>query len=114
MVYKEFKTAAIEGVVGGKGLVDFTYLAEGELLGKHKVRAFNLVTVRPGSEIGCHTHKGESEISYILDGKANIQIDGKEVEAEKGTLAYCASGHSHSIANYGDEPLKIIALVIFD
>lgn len=114
MIIKNFKQQSEEHVVGGKGTVDFTYLAEGRMLGKNKVRAFNIVSIRPGSSIGCHCHQGESEISYFLLGRGKVILDQEEHEVKAGDLGYCPSGHSHSIENTGDEDLKIIALVIYD
>ena len=114
MIYTNFRSASMNDVVGGRGPVDFLYLAEGQLLGEHKVRAFNLVTIHPGSEIGYHTHEGESELSYILDGEASIRTENGIQIAGKGDLAFCPSGSAHSIANHGDTPLQIMALVIYD
>ena len=66
-----------------------------ELNGKGRV--FAHTTVAPHSGIGYHVHTGDTEIYYVLSGKAE----------------YTPSGTGHGIINTSDEPLDIIALIIY-
>ena len=49
-----------------------------------------------------------------LKGKGIFNDDGVETEVGEGDVMYTGPGHSHGLANAGDEDLVISALVIFD
>ena len=77
-------------------------------------RLYNIVTFPPHCSIGYHQHINESETYYILKGKGIFNDDGIETEVGEGDVMYTGPGHSHGLANAGDEDLVISALVIFD
>ena len=67
--------------------------------------------LEPDSSIGLHTHETNSEIIYIISGKADlIYDDGTEV-IEAGGCHYCPMGHTHSLMNKGDCDLVFFAVV---
>ncbi|OVE79533.1 hypothetical protein BVY01_02255 [bacterium I07] len=56
-----------------------------------------------------HDHD-ESEIFYILEGKAEIHLNGKtRIIGEKSSF-YCPAGSSHGIRNAGDKPLEYLVI----
>ena len=67
--------------------------------------------LEPGASIGFHKHETDSEIIYILSGKANFLYDGETEEITAGGCHYCPKGHSHSMINNGDENLIFFAVV---
>ena len=67
--------------------------------------------LEPGSSIGFHSHETNSEIIYIISGKADFLYDSGKEEASAGECHYCPKGHSHSMINNGSEDLVFFAVV---
>ena len=67
--------------------------------------------LEPGSTIGLHTHETNSEIIYIVSGKADFIYDDSTESVGAGGCHYCPKGHSHSMINNGNEDLIFFATV---
>jgi mannose-6-phosphate isomerase-like protein (cupin superfamily) len=72
---------------------------------------FNLsvITVKPhreGPEI--HTHSGEDDSFYILDGELTFTVDGEEVVAGPGTFVLVPPGVPHTFANRSDDVARFV------
>ena len=67
--------------------------------------------LEPGSSIGFHAHETNSEIIYIISGKADFLYDDGTEEAVSGECHYCPKGHSHSMINNGTQDLVFFAVV---
>lgn len=65
----------------------------------------------PGATIGLHTHEGNCEMIYILEGKGTVLMDGEYEDVSSGVCHYCPEGHSHSLINNSDAALKFFAVV---
>jgi len=50
-------------------------------------------------------------INYILEGKGTILLDGKEIPAEKGTIAYIPPNAKHQFLNVQNGPFHFICIV---
>ncbi len=98
----------------GNGEIVVRHLLNGEQQMKKSGRVFAHTTVFPGSKIGFHNHSQESETYYILSGTALLSDNGKEVKLTKGDVAYTPPGEGHSIEAIGDEPVEMIALIIYN
>ena len=98
-------------VRGGNGEVIFRELLAREHFHGHG-RLFSMLTLEPGCLIGWHVHEAESEVCWILRGKARYNDNGKKVTLFPGDTAYCPSGQGHQIENIGKEPLEFIALIV--
>ena len=84
-----------EHMKGGNGTVEvIRVLDAGEYESPLKLIA--KLVLRPGSSLGYHTHEGEEEIIHVLSGTA---------------ACICLSGHGHSIACAGEEPLTAYAVI---
>ncbi len=68
-------------------------------------------TLPPGATIGKHTHKGDSEIIYILSGTGEVFYDGDIIPLEAGQCHYCPKGHTHSLINNSEADLVFFAVV---
>lgn len=53
----------------------------------------------PASSIGRHTHHGESEIYYVLEGTAVVTENNQDKMLHAGDAAVCTDGQTHSIKN---------------
>ena len=106
MLYKkasEMKPTPIPHCMGGEGTVMMERLldAPAEMLGKG--RAY----VR-------HTLEHEMESMVIVSGRAVHIINGEEQILEKGDIIAAMPGDTHQIACLGDEPLVLIAQVLYE
>ncbi len=79
-----------------------------------KGRALNHITILPGSGIGYHEHSGDSEIYYILSGQGEYSDNGRIVTVGAGDVTFCPDGEGHSLMAVGEEPLELIALILYE
>lgn len=117
MLYRkasDLSKAPIEHCMGGTGTVMMERLldAPAELLGKG--RAYVRHTLAPGVSIGSHTHTGEMESMVIVAGRARHVINGETQMLAAGDVIAAMPGDTHQIACEGDEPLVLIALVLYE
>ena len=98
---------------GGAGEVEHHRLLLGaeEMYGKG--RLFNHVVIRPGCELGWHVHHGDGETYYILKGRGGYSDNGTLIEVGPGDVMYVGDGEGHSMKAVGDEPLEMIALILY-
>lgn len=99
-----------EALRGGRGVLDFTHIFEGDEV--EKTRLFAVITVQPGDSIGVHPHDGEGEAYLILDGAATVTEDGVDHILQAGDAEYCTGGHTHGLLNHTDAPVSLLAIVI--
>lgn len=117
MIYrkaKEMVTIPLENVFGGNGTVLMEKLldAPNEMLGKG--RAYVRHTLKPGVSIGMHKHEKEMESMVIVSGRALHKINGEIQYVEPGDFIVAMPGDSHGIACEGNEPLVLIAQVLYE
>ncbi|HIX65651.1 MAG TPA: cupin domain-containing protein [Candidatus Anaerotruncus excrementipullorum] len=108
---EEQKITVNEQMRGGEGSVQLRQLLAPEQFCGHG-RLFNQLELAPGCSIGSHYHNGESETFYILQGTARFDDNGQECILHAGDVAHTPSGHFHSIANAGQEPLVLVAMIV--
>lgn len=103
-----------ENVFGGKGEAYFDYLLNDEQL-NNMCKLFSRITLPPGSALGYHEHRDESETYYILSGTGKYTDTQKNVtKVVPGDVTFTPDGESHAIENDGTEDLVFMALVIFN
>lgn len=107
----ELKT--IENMVGGPGHVLNRSLIEGPetLFNSGRLFAHNILEKDCG--LGYHTHTAECEIYYILKGEAEYNDNGTVTTVSAGDITYTGPGEGHGIVNRKDEPVEMIALILF-
>lgn len=97
---------------GGQGDVKIrNVLTEAEMNGKG--RLFGTITLEPGCSIGYHTHRGDSEIFYVLKGAPVYNDGGTEQQAAPGDVLICPDGTGHSLSNPTDETVVVMALIVY-
>lgn len=98
---------------GGAGFITVRSLLTGaeEMYGKG--RCFAHTTVQPGSEIGYHVHDGESETYYFLSGIAEFNDNGVVKHVGAGDVTLTPDGAGHGVKNIGNEPVELIALILY-
>ncbi len=75
-------------------------------------RLFAEILLDPGCSIGEHTHNGESEIYYVLEGIGELDDNGVIRTIHPGDCVLCYDGESHALKNNTDTPLRILASVV--
>ncbi len=98
----------------GTGEITVRSLLNGDEEMSHKGRVFAHTTVYPGSAIGYHIHKGDSETYYILSGTGRYNDNGVITTVTAGDVTYTAPGEGHGIEAIGDEPIEMIALILYE
>jgi quercetin dioxygenase-like cupin family protein len=72
------------------------------------------VEVDPGAYAGRHTHPGE-EISYILDGTADILIEGRPpLHVKAGDSFVVPAGAKHDAHNTGSVPMHLVGVYVVE
>jgi quercetin dioxygenase-like cupin family protein len=72
------------------------------------------VEIAPGASVGRHTHPGE-EISYMVDGEAELVIDGQGPRKVKtGDSFMVPAGKIHDFRNTGAKLLKLHAVYVVE
>lgn len=97
----------------GEGEITVRSLLNGPEELSQKGRVFAHTTVYPGSAIGYHIHDQESETYYILSGHGVVSNNGTPVEVCPGDVTYTGPGEGHSIRCVGEEPIEMIALILY-
>lgn len=98
---------------GGEGEAHFLRILNGpdEMYGKGRV--FSQVKLEKGSEIGWHIHHGDGETYFVLKGHGLYNDNGILREVGPGDVTFVADGEGHSMKAISDEPLEMIALVLY-
>ncbi|MFF8946705.1 cupin domain-containing protein [Streptomyces sp. NPDC014864] len=73
--------------------------------------AFGLleVVLHPGSGAPPHTHHGEDEAAYILEGSLEVRCEGHVEVVGTGSFVFLPRGKAHSYSVLGDVPVKLLA-----
>jgi mannose-6-phosphate isomerase-like protein (cupin superfamily) len=66
------------------------------------------VKLPAGSAIGVHTHGGDEELYYIVDGEGVMTSDGEEYVVGPGTASLCKSGSSHGLVNTSADEMTLL------
>src|SRR6185369_9095964 len=71
-----------------------------------------IVCYEPGQSTVMHSHPREEEAIYVLQGTANMSIDGEEVVVPAGAIVKFPSNVPHDVRNLGTERCVIMFLKV--
>ena len=71
-----------------------------------------VVTVAPHTKQRLHLHRQQTEVFYVLEGQAAIEIAGEEFTAQPGDAFICSPGDKHSLWNQSAEDFKLVVFKI--
>jgi quercetin dioxygenase-like cupin family protein len=78
------------------------------------VTVTGIAEIQPGGTAGRHTHPG-IETGYVLEGEADLIIDGKpDLHLKAGDSYSIPAGAVHDAKVHGDKPLKVLGIYIVD
>jgi quercetin dioxygenase-like cupin family protein len=66
----------------------------------------------PGQSTVMHTHPNEEEAILVLEGAANMNIDGREVVVPAGAVVKFPKNVQHDVRNLGSERCVIMFLKV--
>ena len=110
---EECKTELREHMRDGNGTVKLTHFIEGAGELCDKGRLFSKITLEPGCSIGFHVHENDSELFYIIKGTAEYNDNGEIKTVTSGDVTICPAGEGHGIGNGSDEPVELIAVIVY-
>lgn len=102
--------ARAEHVQGGEGHMMRDLLLEGDQL-HGKLTYTSCITLEPGCSIGVHTHSGDSEMYFIIEGTGAYTDNDETYAIQPGDVLFCRDGETHGIVNDGSGPLRFVALM---
>jgi len=68
-------------------------------------------TSPPGGGTPLHTHRGEDEALYVLEGEYEIKCGGRTVRAGPGSFVFAPRDVPHQLTNVGTGASKILGIV---
>jgi quercetin dioxygenase-like cupin family protein len=66
----------------------------------------------PGQSTAMHSHPREEEAIFVLQGTANMSIDGREVVVPAGSIVKFPNNVPHDVRNLGTERCVIMFLKV--
>ena len=69
-----------------------------------------LISLRKGEDLGDEMHPTTDELYYVVEGKAEIKLDGKPFPFEEHSAMLVPAGTRHDVINIGKDDLKLFAL----
>ena len=102
--YTKITEESLMGFKGGNGQLDTRNFVDAN----NKIMMSRL---KPGANIGYHSHEQNSEIIYILSGEGHFEYDDTIEQVKAGDVHYCPMGHSHAFYNDGTDDLAYFAIV---
>jgi len=95
------------------GQLEIRYLMDGTASGAG-VGMFEL-TVAPGARVPpAHSHRGNEEIVYVLDGVLRYTVDGETRDLKPGERMYTPRGSVHAFSNPHEQPARALIVLTPD
>lgn len=95
------------------GQLEIRYLVDGTVSGAG-MGMFELI-VPPGARVPpAHSHTGNEEIVYVIDGTLRYSVDGETRDLNPGERMYTPRGSVHAFSNPHDRPAKALIVLTPD
>ena len=88
----------------------------GAQIGAHKL-GYSFFKVPPGkAAFPYHTHSGNEEMIYIIDGEAVLRFGNEEITLKAGSVIACPPGgeYAHQLINTGQSELHYLVVSTMD
>ena len=99
---------------GGAGEAVFHRILNGPEEMSGKGRVFSHVLLEKGCEVAWHIHHGDGETYCVLKGRGEYNDNGELTQVGPGDVTFTADGEGHSMKCISDEPLEMIALILYN
>lgn len=84
-------------------------LIGGETVGARQIELLH-GTIQPGEGASRHAHPGIEQVCYVLEGEAEVEIDGERGRIGPGDCVFFPADTMHSLTVAGDGPLKVLVM----
>jgi len=68
------------------------------------------ITVEPGCRLSLQRHEHREELWHVLDGRADVHVDGVEQVVQAGAVLLVPRGSVHRLGNSGTEPVRVLEI----
>lgn len=79
---------------------------------RSKGNLLQVVSIKPGVEQRLHFHHQQTEVFFILEGRAYIVIENKKMLAKPGDAFICEPKEKHKVINSFDKEFKLVVFKI--
>lgn len=79
---------------------------------KGSVKFYAVMKVKEGEEVGYHQHRGEKEWFHFLEGRGEVNDNGKIVQVSPGDVVMTPADGWHAFKNTGAGDLVFTALIV--
>lgn len=101
-----------DNVKDGEGYVLMNSILPMEKM-DNKGRLFSHFRLEKNCGVGWHIHEEDAETYYIISGEAEYSDNGTMTTLRAGDVTFTDAGEGHSITNRCDEPMEMIALILY-
>jgi mannose-1-phosphate guanylyltransferase/mannose-6-phosphate isomerase len=68
------------------------------------------ITVDPGCRLSLQRHQHREELWHVLDGLADVHVDGVEQTLGAGAMLMVPRGAAHRLGNSGSVPVRVLEI----
>lgn len=69
-----------------------------------------IITVQPLQRLSLQRHTQRDELWQIIDGPADVEVEGQATSVDAGGRAWIPRGSSHRLGNSGDEAVRVLEI----
>jgi quercetin dioxygenase-like cupin family protein len=86
----------------------------------HKIKSKNTdgvfsvmeFVIPPGRGVALHVHEREDELVYLLDGKIEVTLGDRKMNAVTGAMALLPRRIPHGFTNIGNKPSRLLDTIL--
>jgi mannose-6-phosphate isomerase-like protein (cupin superfamily) len=65
----------------------------------------------PGQEHALHAHAGTDKVYFVVEGRGEFLLEGRELPMQRGEMLVAPEGVPHGIRNTGERRLLVLAIL---
>lgn len=99
------KAAEVKVIQRGSGILTVPLITH--MSAHNPTFTTGISTYPKGQGAPLHSHNCDEQVT-LLEGRGEVEIDGKVTPLQPYDSTYIPGGHEHAFRNTGDEPMKIL------
>ena len=99
------KAAEVKVIQRGSGILTVPLITH--MSADNPTFTTGISTYPKGQGAPLHSHNCDEQVT-LLEGRGEVEIDGKVTPLQPYDSTYIPGGHEHAFRNTGDEPMKIL------
>lgn len=81
-----------------------------KVLYRAKFSELAAMSIWSGAHLGEEVHRNSDEILFVVEGKGQVNVDGRAKEAKRHDAIFIPAGHRHDLRNIGRRDLKLLCV----